>query len=61
MKALFQLLMLAALIAGVMAAVLGLGRYYAPLTVAHWRAQLDAVPDQVPSPCYAASAAAATW
>ncbi|MGO8690585.1 MAG: HEAT repeat domain-containing protein [Thermoguttaceae bacterium] len=50
MKALFQLLMLAALIAGVMAAVLGLGRYYAPLTVAHWRAQLDAVPDQSAEP-----------
>ena len=50
MKALFRLLMLAALIAGVMAAVLGLGRYYAPLTVAHWRAQLDAVPDQSAEP-----------
>ncbi len=50
MKALLRLLMLAALIAGVMAAVLVVGRYYAPLTVAHWRAQLDAVPDQSAEP-----------
>jgi hypothetical protein len=50
MKALLRVLILAALIVGVMAAVLGLGSHYAPLTVAHWRAQLEALPDQSAGP-----------
>ncbi len=46
MKALLRLLILAILVAGVMALMLGLGRYWSPLTVAHWKGQLEAVPDQ---------------
>ncbi len=53
MKALMRLLVLAVLVAGVTALVVELGRRCGPLTIAHWRAQLDAVPEQSAEPLLA--------